>query len=86
MKIMFFSMFAFFVLSPSFAHAYIGPGIGAGTVGIVLGFIASIFLALFAILWYPMKALIKKLKGSKSEAAPVEDANSTAEAPDSDEA
>lgn len=44
------------------AQAYIGPGLGAGTVAVILGVIASVFLALFAILWYPIKRLIKKLK------------------------
>jgi len=51
------------------AYAYIGPGAGAGTIAIVLGVIASIFLALIAIVWYPLKRLInsRKKQGKKAE-------------------
>ncbi len=55
------------------ALAYLGPGLGAGTVAIVLGFIASIFLALFAVFWYPIKRLIKGRKARKETAADRED-------------
>ena len=48
----------FFV--PMSAHAYIGPGMGAGTIAVIIGILMSIFLALFAILWYPFKRLFKK--------------------------
>lgn len=44
------------------AQAYVGPGMGAGTAAVVLGILGSIFLTLFAILWYPIKRLIKKIK------------------------
>ena len=47
------------------AHAYIGPGVGAGTVAIVLGILGSIFLAFVGIVWYPIKRL---LKGRKAKA------------------
>lgn len=51
-----------FVSSVSPAFAYIGPGLGAGTIAVVFGVLASLFLALFAILWYPVKRLIRKRK------------------------
>ena len=44
------------------AHAYIGPGAGAGVVAVVLGLLGSIFLAFVGILWYPLKRMIKKCK------------------------
>jgi len=44
------------------AHAYIGPGAGAGTIAVMLGIIASILLACIAIIWYPLKRLIKGRK------------------------
>ena len=50
------------------AHAYVGPGLGLGTVAVVLGVIGSVFLALFAIFWYPMKRMLKKKKASSGEA------------------
>lgn len=46
--------------------AYVGPGLGAGTVALILGFFASIFLALFAVLWYPIKRLFEKMNKAKS--------------------
>ena len=59
-------LLACFVLISSVtpAFAYIGPGLGAGTIAVVFGVIASLFLALFAILWYPVKRLIRKRKGA----------------------
>lgn len=49
-------------LVPLAASAYIGPGVGAGAIGAVIGVIGSIFLALFAILWYPIKRMVKGKK------------------------
>ena len=50
---------------PMAAHAYIGPGAGAGTIAIVLGILSSIFLGFVGILWYPIKRLIKSWKASR---------------------
>ena len=50
---------------PMAAHAYVGPGLGAGTIGVILGIIGSIFIAIFAIVWYPLKRLLKKNKQKK---------------------
>ncbi len=50
---------------PAQAFAYIGPGLGAGAIGAVLGVLGSIFLGLFAIIWYPVKRLMKKRKQGK---------------------
>lgn len=50
------------LLAASPAHAYIGPGAGAGTIAVVLGVIASLFLALVAIVWYPLKRLYLRLR------------------------
>jgi len=52
-------------LMPAISFGYVGPGLGAGTVGVVLGAIVSVFLALFAVIWYPIKRLIKKIRGTK---------------------
>lgn len=51
-------------LSPTNASAYVGPGLGAGTIGVILGVLGSIVIALFALLWYPFKRLLKKMKKS----------------------
>lgn len=47
---------------PGVAHAYIGPGLGAGTVAAVLGVFGSIVLALFAVIYYPIKRMRKRKK------------------------
>ena len=52
---------------PEIANAYIGPGLGAGTLGVIIGIIGSIFIALFAIIWYPLKRLFKKIKKTDSQ-------------------
>ncbi len=44
---------------------YIGPGMGGGMFAAVIGIIVSLIVSLFAILWYPFKKLIKKIKGEK---------------------
>jgi hypothetical protein len=54
---------------PIAAHAYVGPGAGAGTIAIVLGILSSIFLAFVGILWYPIKRLIKTWKASARPSA-----------------
>ncbi|MEZ5654628.1 MAG: hypothetical protein R3E04_01875 [Sphingobium sp.] len=50
---------------PMPASAYIGPGLGAGAIGAVLGVLGSIFLGLFAIIYYPFKRMMKKRKKSQ---------------------
>ena len=52
------------------AHAYLGPGMGAGAVAVILGIVASVFLALFAVLWYPLKRMFKRRKGPKADTDP----------------
>jgi len=52
--------------------AYIGPGLGAGAVAAILGLIGAFFLGLFAILWYPIKRLMKGKKKPTDEAQKTE--------------
>lgn len=51
-----------FVVWATSAQAYIGPGVGAGVLVTVLTAIGSFFLALFAIIYYPIKRFLKKRK------------------------
>ena len=56
----------FLVISmPSFA--YVGPGMGGGLIAAVLGFFAAILLALWGILYYPIKRWLKKRRKRKDE-------------------
>lgn len=54
-----------FIATP--ASAYLGPGMGAGAFGVFLGIIASLFIAIFAIVWYPLKRFLKKRKQANTE-------------------
>lgn len=55
-------------LHPASASAYIGPGVGAGAIAAVVGVLGSIFLAIVAVVYYPIKRLLKggKNKGAKA--------------------
>ena len=45
---------------------YIGPGMGGGAIAAILGVFLSILGGLVAIVWFPIKRLIKKIR-SKSK-------------------
>ena len=51
------------ISSPIFA--YIGPGMGGGLIAAVLGVVGAIILALFGILYYPIKRMLKNRKNRK---------------------
>ena len=52
---------------PLNAFAYLGPGMGAGTIGAILGVLGSLLLAIFAVVYYPIKRLFKKRKIKQSK-------------------
>ena len=55
----------FLILIPLPLYAYIGPGMSGGIIAIVIGFFAAIFLALWGILYYPIKRALKSRKDRK---------------------
>ena len=57
---------------PLVVHAYIGPGMGLGMIGVILGILGAIVLAFFAILWYPFKRLWNRLVKKMKEKKPVD--------------
>lgn len=59
-------LFCIFSGLESPAQAYIGPGLGAGTIGVILGIITSILLAIVALVWYPFKRIIKKFRNFRN--------------------
>ncbi len=59
----FLVIFLFFIPLP--AYAYIGPGMGGGVIAATFGFLAAILLALFAIIYYPIKRALKNKKNKK---------------------
>jgi hypothetical protein len=62
-----FVMMGAFLLagSPSAAYAYVGPGLGLGVLGAVLGLIASVALALVGLIWYPVKRLLRERRNRR---------------------
>jgi predicted RND superfamily exporter protein len=60
-SILFISLFL--ISFPS--YAYIGPGMGGGVIAAIIGFFAAILLALWGILYYPIKRALKKRKDKK---------------------
>lgn len=53
------------LLFPIPSYAYVGPGMGMGAVGVILGIFMSIILAFFGIFWYPLKRIIRKFRKAK---------------------
>jgi len=51
------------LVSPAVAHAYTGPGLGLGAVGVALGLIGSLLLGIASIVWYPVKRLVRRVRG-----------------------
>jgi hypothetical protein len=49
------------------AEAYIGPGMGAGLIATIFGVLGAIILALFGLLYYPVKRFLKKRKAAKPD-------------------
>ena len=60
-SILFISLFLLSLPS----YAYIGPGMGGGVIAAIIGFFAAILLALWGILYYPIKRALKNRKDKK---------------------
>ena len=46
-------------------YAYLGPGMGGGVIAVIVGFLIAIFLALWGILYCPIKRGLKNRKEKK---------------------
>jgi hypothetical protein len=51
---------------PPTVHAYVGPGLGLGVIGAVIGGIIAILLAIVGVVWYPVKRVLRKKKRSEA--------------------
>lgn len=49
-------------LSPSPAHAYLGPGAGLSALGSVIALCVALFAAIVGFFWYPVKRLLGRTK------------------------
>jgi preprotein translocase subunit SecD len=54
---------------PHLAHAYVGPGLGAGAIGAVVGVIGAVLIALFSIVYYPIKRMMRRRRATAGTAA-----------------
>lgn len=59
-------LFLFLFLVPMPSYAYLGPGMGGGAIAAMFGFFAGILLALWGILYYPIKRALKNRKDKKN--------------------
>jgi len=55
-----------FALIPTFAFAYVGPGLGMGAIASVFSLIGAVFLGILGFLWYPFKRLIRLFRKPKT--------------------
>jgi hypothetical protein len=60
---------AFLALIALPAQAYVGPGLGLGAIGVVLGLVLSLVLAFFAFVWMPIKRVFNRKKAIVEDAA-----------------
>ncbi|WP_428079567.1 hypothetical protein [Candidatus Pelagibacter sp.] len=56
-----------FCLITTSSFAYLGPGIGSGAIAATVGIIVAIFVALFGLIWFPIKRLLRKGKEKKEQ-------------------
>jgi hypothetical protein len=47
------------------AFAYVGPGLGAGTLAAVLGVLGGILMLIVGVVWYPLKRVIRRFRERK---------------------
>ena len=64
-KIIFISIILCLIATSSFA--YLGPGVGGGVILATIGIIVAIFAALFGLIWFPIKRLLKKRKEKQEQ-------------------
>ena len=67
MKSKFFLFLVVFSITPQIAFAYIGPGLALGTIVLTLGIVVVLLLAILAILYYPIKKMLKNIKLKKNK-------------------
>ena len=64
----FYTCFFALILFPRLAEAYVGPGAGAGAIAVTLGVIATVFMAIVGIVWYPIKRVVKRSRSRRDAA------------------
>ena len=60
-------IYAFALMFPASAQAYMGPTLGFGVVGTVIAVVAVLLLSLFAFVWVPVRRMFKKTRQKTAE-------------------
>jgi hypothetical protein len=60
-------LLALLVFQPATAHAYVGPTAGLSLFSAAVGLLVAIFSALAIILLWPIRMLLKWIKGNKAK-------------------
>tara|TARA_Y100000590_G_C15569462_1_gene957989 strand:+ start:755 stop:961 length:207 start_codon:yes stop_codon:yes gene_type:complete len=66
-KLVYISLIIMILLFNNSAIAYLGPGVGVGILAATVGIIIAIFAAIFGIIYFPIKRLLKKRKEKKDK-------------------
>lgn len=56
---------------PETALAYGGPGSIISGIGALLAVVAALFASLFGFVWFPLKRLIRKMRGDEQDQTPT---------------
>jgi len=65
-------LLALLLVTSGQALAYIGPGAGISVVGSLLSILATFFVAIGAILFWPVRKFLKRRKARREMAAPAQ--------------
>ncbi|RKZ50491.1 MAG: hypothetical protein DRR08_30240 [Candidatus Parabeggiatoa sp. nov. 2] len=68
---------------PKMAMAYVGPGAGLTLIGSLIGLVIAILTALGIILFWPVRALIRRIRGKQPTTATMESDNVQETSPES---
>lgn len=52
------------------AHAYIGPGAGLTAIGSFVALVLACIVAVIGFVWYPLKRLMRRIRGRQESTAP----------------
>ncbi len=63
------SLLAFALLCPLPVLAYIGPGAGISFFGSLIGVVITVFVAIGAIVLWPVRRMMKRRKAAKADAS-----------------
>lgn len=47
--------------------AYVGPGLGLGALGAMVGMVLAVLLAILGVIWYPLKRALRKPSAAQAD-------------------